>query len=77
VRNTYKISVGKPEEKRTLKKPKCKWEDNIKIYSTLKRDLCCVDYIKPSLQQWLVFFFKKLQQQMKAGRIFVKCEVHT
>jgi hypothetical protein len=27
----YKILVGKPEGKRPLGRPRCKWEDNIKV----------------------------------------------
>jgi hypothetical protein len=30
-RNTYRISVGKPEEKRQLGIPKCTWMDKIKM----------------------------------------------
>jgi hypothetical protein len=30
-RNSYRISVGNPEEKRPLKRPKLRWVDNIKI----------------------------------------------
>jgi hypothetical protein len=30
MRNTYKIVVGKPEGKRTLSKPRHRWEDRIK-----------------------------------------------
>jgi hypothetical protein len=30
-RNAYKILVGKPEGKRTLRRPRHKWEDNIRI----------------------------------------------
>jgi hypothetical protein len=30
-RNAYRGLVGKPEEKRSLGKPRCTWEDNIKI----------------------------------------------
>jgi hypothetical protein len=29
----YKVFVGKPEGKRPLGKLRCRWEDNIKIYS--------------------------------------------
>jgi hypothetical protein len=29
--NAYRIFVGKPEEKRPLEKPRCRWEDNIKM----------------------------------------------
>jgi hypothetical protein len=30
-RNAYRILVGKPEEKRTLRRPRRRWVDNIKI----------------------------------------------
>jgi hypothetical protein len=30
-RNAYRILVGKAEGKRPLGKPRCRWEDNIKI----------------------------------------------
>jgi hypothetical protein len=30
-RNAYRILVGKPEGKRPLGRPKCRWVDNIKI----------------------------------------------
>jgi hypothetical protein len=31
-RSVYKVLVGKPEGKRPLERPRCRWEDNIKIY---------------------------------------------
>ena len=31
-RNAYRVLVGKPKGKRSLAKPRCKWEDNIKMY---------------------------------------------
>jgi hypothetical protein len=31
-RTAYRILVGKPEEKRPIGKPICRWEDNIKIW---------------------------------------------
>jgi hypothetical protein len=31
MRNSYKILVGKPEEKRTFGRPRFGWEDNIRI----------------------------------------------
>jgi hypothetical protein len=31
-RDVYRVLVGKPEEKRQLGRPRCRWEDNIKIY---------------------------------------------
>jgi hypothetical protein len=30
-RNAYRILVGKPEEKRPLGRPRCRWVDNLKI----------------------------------------------
>jgi hypothetical protein len=30
-RNVYRLLVGKPEGKRPLGKPRCKWIDNIKM----------------------------------------------
>jgi hypothetical protein len=35
-RNAYRILVGKPEGKRPLARPRCRWVDNIKM--DLKRD---------------------------------------
>jgi hypothetical protein len=31
MRNTYKILVGKPEWKRPLRRPRQRWEDDIKM----------------------------------------------
>jgi hypothetical protein len=31
MRNTYKILVGKTEEKRQLRRTRCRWEDNIRM----------------------------------------------
>jgi hypothetical protein len=30
-RVTYRVLVGRPEGKRPLARPRCRWEDNIKI----------------------------------------------
>ena len=30
-RNAYRVLVGKLEEKRLLGRPRCRWEDNIKM----------------------------------------------
>jgi hypothetical protein len=30
-RGVYRVLVGKPEGKRPLWRPRCRWEDNIKI----------------------------------------------
>jgi hypothetical protein len=34
MRNVYKILVGKPEGKRLLGRPRCRWKYNIKIRVT-------------------------------------------
>jgi hypothetical protein len=31
MRNAYKVLVGKPEGKRPLGRPRCRWVDNIKM----------------------------------------------
>jgi hypothetical protein len=31
MRSAYKILVGKPEGNRELRRPRCRWEDNIKM----------------------------------------------
>jgi hypothetical protein len=30
-RNTYRLLVGKPERRRPLRRPRCRWVDNIKM----------------------------------------------
>jgi hypothetical protein len=30
-KKTYRLLVGKPEGKRSLGKPRCRWEDNIRM----------------------------------------------
>jgi hypothetical protein len=30
-RGVYRVLVGKPEEKKSLGRPRCRWEDNIKM----------------------------------------------
>jgi hypothetical protein len=31
-RNVYRIFVGRPEGKRLLERPRCRWEDGVKMY---------------------------------------------
>jgi len=31
MRNSYKILITRPEGKRPLRRPKCRWEDNIRM----------------------------------------------
>jgi hypothetical protein len=43
-RNVYILLVGKPEGKRPLGRPRCRWVDNIKM-DLLERGLSVVDWI--------------------------------
>jgi hypothetical protein len=37
--------VGKPEGKRQLERPRCRWEDNIKM-ELIEIEFCVVDWIR-------------------------------
>jgi hypothetical protein len=43
-RNVYRLLVGKPEGKRPLGRPRCRWIDNIKM-DLLEKELGGVDCI--------------------------------
>jgi hypothetical protein len=43
-RNVYRLLVGKPEEKRPLGRPRCRWIDNINM-DLLDMELGSVDWI--------------------------------
>jgi hypothetical protein len=45
LRNAYKILVWKAEVKRPLVRPRCRWEDNIKL-DLRKIGSECVDWIR-------------------------------
>lgn len=55
MRNPYKTSVGKPEDKRTPLEPSWRMKDNIKMYIVHRKILSCVAYSMPSVQQRVVF----------------------
>jgi hypothetical protein len=42
-RNAYRLLVGKPEGKRPLGRPRCRWTDNIKL-DHLEKGLGSVDW---------------------------------
>jgi hypothetical protein len=49
-RDLYRVLMGKPEGKRPLERPRCRWEDNIKM--DLKEVGCGVmDWIKLALDK--------------------------
>ena len=40
----YRVFVGRSEGKRALGRPRCRWEDNIKIHlHEMKGDIDCID----------------------------------
>jgi hypothetical protein len=43
-RNVYRTLVGKPEGKTPLGRPRCRWEDNIKM-DLRDIELCGMDWI--------------------------------
>jgi hypothetical protein len=43
-RNLYRLLVGKPDGKRPLGRPRCRWIDNIKM-DHLERGVSVVDWI--------------------------------
>jgi hypothetical protein len=43
-RNVYRLLIGKPEGKRPLGRPRCRWIDNIKL-DLLEIGLSVVDWI--------------------------------
>jgi hypothetical protein len=43
-RNVFRLLVGKPEGKRPLRRPRCRWMDNIKM-DLLETGWGCVDWI--------------------------------
>ena len=55
-RNAYRVSVGKPEGKKPLERPRRRWEDNIKMDL---REVDCVpgDWIAPAedRDQWRAY----------------------
>ena len=53
-RNAYRVLLGSPEEKRSLQRSRCRWEDNIKMDL---RDVGCdsgnwIDLAQDSDQSW-------------------------
>ena len=51
-RNAYIVLVGKPEGKRPLGRPRCRWEDNIKVDLM---EVCC------DPRDWIAFVENKDQ----------------
>jgi hypothetical protein len=52
MRNTYSLLVGKPEGKRPLGRPSCRWVDNIKTDDLGEVGWGCVDWIGASGELW-------------------------
>jgi hypothetical protein len=59
-RDVYRVLVGKPEGKRPLGRPRCRWEDNIK---TVLQEVGCrgMDWIELAQGQGLVIAVMNLR----------------
>jgi hypothetical protein len=56
VRNAYKILIGKSEGKIALRRPKRRWEDNIKMDLTrIRVAVCGLDSVVQDRDQWRAF----------------------
>ena len=55
-RGVYRVFVGKPEGKRPLGRPRCRWEDNIKI-DLQKVECGGIDWIElvQDMDRWRAF----------------------
>jgi hypothetical protein len=75
-RNAYKILVGKPEGKRPLGKPRCRWVDNIKMYLR-ETGLSGMDWIDLALdrkkRRALVNTLMNLRVQKNFGKFLSSC----
>ena len=75
-RGVHRVLVGKPEGKRPLRKPRCGWEDNIKMDL---REVGCggVDWIKLAQDRdgWraLVNVVMNLRVPSNAGNFLTSC----
>jgi hypothetical protein len=52
VRNEYKILIRQPEGKRPLRRPRCRWNDNIKMHLKRNRVEGCVLDSSEDRGQW-------------------------
>jgi hypothetical protein len=70
MRNAYTILVGKPERKRSLAGPSCRWEDNIRVYlKKLGWEVVDLMHLAQDRDQWrvLVNTVMNLRIPLKVG----------
>jgi hypothetical protein len=70
IRNVYEISVGKPKGKRAVGRPRCRWEDNIRMdLREIGRGFGDWIHLAQDIDQWraLVNMLMKLSVPCKAG----------
>jgi hypothetical protein len=74
--NAYRILVGKPEGKRPLGRPRCRWEDNLRM-DLREIGWCGMDWIDlaQDMEQWraLVNTVLKLKMPKSVGKLLSSC----
>jgi hypothetical protein len=57
MRNAYIVLVGKPEGKRSLGRPRCRWEDNIKrdLKEIGWKGVDCIHLVQDRDQWWALW----------------------
>jgi hypothetical protein len=77
-RNAYRILVGKPEGKRPLGRPRCRWVNNIKmdLRETVRSGMDWVD-LAQGRDQWevLVNTVMNLRVPRNAGKFLSSCTI--
>jgi hypothetical protein len=72
-RNAYRVLVGKPEGKGTLRTPRRRWEDNIKMdLRKIRWDDMDLIYLAEYRDQWRALVDTKIASN---GRIMDDCEL--
>jgi hypothetical protein len=77
-RNAYRIMVGKPEVKRPLRRPRCRWVDNIKI-DLRERGRGCNGtnwiYLAQDMGQWRTVLNTEMSLRVaqNAGKFLSSC----
>jgi hypothetical protein len=75
-RNVYRLFVGKPEGKRPLGRPKCKWVDNFKMV-LVEREEGGIDWIDLAQDRYrwrsLVNAVRNLRIVENAGKFLRSC----